>query len=145
MMAQPVDQALRELPLESGGDAPGVSDRILYYLNRELSVVVRKLLNFTNASWGSTVNVTGSISVEAGDEFMRVDATNGNVVLTLLPSEEAINGVRLLTIKKLDSTANTVAWLTQGDDLVDDSTTDALTSQYELVRLKPGEGGYDIA
>ncbi len=135
-----VDQGLRELPVEQADDR----DRILYFLNRELVVVIRKMLRFLNTSWGESVDVVGDRVVELSDEYLRVDATDGTVTITLLPSSEAILGVRMLTLKRLNSGSNGVTWVTQGDDLVDGDTTDTLSSQYALVRFRPREGGYDI-
>ncbi len=135
-----VDQGLRELPVEQADDR----DRILYFLNRELVVVIRKMLRFLNTSWGESVDVVGDRVVELSDEYLRVDATDGTVTITLLPSSEAVLGVRMLTLKRLNSGSNGVTWVTQGDDLVDGDTTDTLSSQYELVRFRPREGGYDI-
>ncbi len=135
-----VDQALRDLPVEGGED----NKSILYYLNRELVVVIRKMLRFINASWGNSVDITGDHIVELADEYIRADATTGVLTVTLLPSSEAVLGVRMLTLKRLNSGSNGVTWVAQGDDLVDGATTNTLSSQYELVRFRPREGGYDI-
>lgn len=140
------DLNLRDSPLDgSEDDEPTFRQALLWFLNRELAPVVRSLLGFVGVSWGSTVDVSESRAVEVTDEFLRCDATSGEVTLTLLPSAKALEGVRLLTIKRLNNTGGNVTWAAQGDDDVDGSTTDSLTAQYELVRLKPREGGYDIA
>ncbi len=138
-----VDQALRDSPVESG-KGEEATQSIHYYLNRELVVVIRKVIRFINASWGDSVDISGDHVVELGDEYIRADATDGVVTITLLPSSEAILGVRMLTLKRLNSGSNGVRWLAQGDDLVDGATTDTLSSQYELIRFRPREGGYDI-
>ncbi len=139
-----VDQALRSLPVESR--EKGGTDEILYFLNEELLAVVRKLRRFVNASFGKTVElVAGEHRVSITDEFLRADAVDGVIPVTLLPSSEAVLGVRMLTIKKLDSSANPVTWTVQGDDDVDGASSGSLTAQYQFVRLRPRTGGYDIA
>ena len=135
-----VDQGLRDSPLEDVSDP----DRLLYYLNRELGAVVRKMLRFLNVSWGESVDVTEDHVVGLPTEYIRADATTGSLVITLLDSETAILGVRLLTIKRMNGGGNTVTWLTRGTDDVDGATSGALSSQYEVVRLRPRAGGYDI-
>ena len=136
-----VDQSLRDLPVE---EQEGAVTRILYYLNRELAVVVRKMLHFINVSWGGSVAVTVDYSVQAADEYLWVDATDGPVTITLLPSADGLAGVQLLTIKKIDSSANAVSWLAQGDDLVDGLGTAGMAAQWDLIRLRAFDGGYYI-
>jgi len=135
-----VDQGLRDSPLEDVSDP----DRLLYWLNRELGAVVRKMLRFLNVSWGESVDITGDHVVELSTEYIRADATDAPLTITLLPSEEGILGVRLLTLKRMNAGGNTVGWVTQGTDDVDGSASDVLASQYEVVRFRPRTGGYDI-
>lgn len=53
----------------------------------------------------STLEVTGSQALTGEEEFVKADATAGNITLTL-PS--AATWMRFLTVMKTDATANTV-------------------------------------
>lgn len=139
-----VDTKLRDKSIETDSKEPAKD--ILYYLNRELIPVVRGLLAFVNRSWGVDVNLVGPIQhkVVQGEETFRCDATDGQIDIFLLPSSEAILGVRHLTIKRLIGSSFDVNWVAVAGDDVDGDSTDALTTPGELVRLKPRGSGYDI-
>ena len=73
-------------------------------------------------------SVTASETVRESDAFLTVDATSGNVTLTL-PKAERMKG-RLLWVKKTDSSANTVTLDGDGTETLDGATTQVISTQY---------------
>lgn len=91
----------------------------------------------TDGGANSTVTVdTGTISSVTGDttltstsnEFIAVDATGGNVTITL---PAASTTPKRFHVKKTDVTANTVTVTRAGSDTIDGETTKVITYQYE--------------
>ncbi len=138
-MPNVVDAKLRDTPLEDAEP-----EGLLWWLNREVAPVLRRMLRFLNASWGQNVDVTVSTTVAPTDEFMGVDATSGNVIVNLRPSLVAVQGVRILTVKRADATGNTVTLLADGSDDIDGSSTLILNGDDTLTRLRPRAAGWDV-
>lgn len=76
----------------------------------------------------TTVNVT------AGDYMILVDATAGNVIVNLPPSNGQFK--REIVIKKIDASTNTVTVDANGSELIDGSTTLVLPLQYDVRTIK---------
>lgn len=94
-------------------------------------------LALTNISAAAfyTVSITNAASPytlvsEAG--YLRCDATSGNITVNLPAS---IGLGRLVTIKKIDSSANTVTITRAGSDTIDGANTEVLTTQYDSVQM----------
>lgn len=76
------------------------------------------------------------------DEVIWVDATAGNVTITLYPSAD-IKGQEFI-IEKIDSTTNTVTVAAQGSDTVNGDPSFDLLLQYESVQPRSTGTGYLI-
>jgi hypothetical protein len=68
------------------------------------------------------------------DDTVTVDATGGNVVITLPLS--ATRSGRMLTFSKIDASANTVTLTRSGADGIQGATTLALTTQWQGVTIQ---------
>lgn len=104
-------------------------------------------LNLTNASAIAfyTVNIDNgdspyTIPSEAG--HLRCDASAGNITVNL-PATTGLG--RLVTVKKVDSSANTVTVTRAGSDTIDGATTYVLSTQYDVVQLiDAASGAWDV-
>jgi hypothetical protein len=67
------------------------------------------------------------------DYILLADATTGNIVLDLPPA--ATNSGALVTVKKLDSSVNTVTVEGNGAETVEGVANKVLTAQYETLRI----------
>lgn len=95
------------------------------------SLTVRGQLNFR----GISSVTSASYNVSSTDFTILADATSNNVTITL-PSAASSNG-RILNIKRIDSTANTVTVEGAGNGQNIDGTLSALlNSQYESITIQ---------
>lgn len=90
----------------------------------------------------ATKTVTSNYSVFLLDEVIWVDATAGNVTITLYQSAE-IKGQEFI-IEKIDNTTNTVTVAAQGTDTVNGGPSFDLLLQYESVQPRSTGTGYLI-
>lgn len=72
-------------------------------------------------------------TMQEGDELIAVDATNSNIQVTLLSAQS--NDGYLLTIKKIDSSNNTVTIVPDGTETIDGASSKVLGTQYESITL----------
>lgn len=80
--------------------------------------------------------ITASSNVQAGDEAIWIDASAGNVTLTLT----AVSGsVKYLVVKRLDNSTNTVTIAAAGTDTIDGAASITLTMQYQARTLRSGQ------
>lgn len=86
-----------------------------------------------NAS-GSPVTITTNYSVVGYDRFLLIDATAGNITVTL-PAVSVFFELSL-TIKRIDATGNTVTIDGDGAN-IDGAGTYTLTTQYESITMTP--------
>lgn len=77
-------------------------------------------------------SITSAYTMSLNDAFIVCDATSGAFTVTLKPAAECEQ--KLVTIKKIDNVA-TVTVDGDGSETIDGSTTYALSSQYQTVRL----------
>lgn len=76
---------------------------------------------------------SGSTTPAAATGLVLADATAGNVTVNLPPA--ASNADRVLHVKRIDATANTVTIDGDGAETIDGATTASLAVQYESVTL----------
>jgi len=76
---------------------------------------------------------TANYTVTVNDAFIPVDATSGAVTITLKPAAQA-KGKRL-TVKKTDSSSNTVTVDANGSETIDDALTQIISYQYDSICL----------
>ena len=138
-MPNVVDSKLRDVPLENTSD-----EKLLWFLNREMWPTLRRVLSFLNISWGQNVLVTADHAVAPSDEYLRVDATDGPLTITLRPSLDAELGVRELTIKKIDLTENVVSVVAASGDDIDDVSLVAMSGPNSSAKLRPRLNGWDV-
>lgn len=81
--------------------------------------------------------ITASASVVTGDEAIWIDASGGNVTLTL---PDATSGsVKYLVVKRLDSSSNTVTIAAASGQTIDGAASINLTMQYQTRILRAGQ------
>ena len=80
-----------------------------------------------------TVNAT-SITITTSDHTVLADAS-GNVITANLPTAASASGYQF-TIKKIDSSANTVTIDGNGSETIDGATTAVITMQWESVTVQ---------
>lgn len=76
-------------------------------------------------------NVAASQAIDAG--IFLVDASLGNIILTL-PAVATSSG-KVISVKKIDITANTVTINPAGAETIDGNNNAVLYTQYEYIRL----------
>lgn len=89
--------------------------------------------NFKGSRFVISKTVSTNYSIDAQTEAVNVDATSGPKTITL--PLIATNAGRLVTIRKIDSSANVVNVQTAGSDLYQDGTTVTLGSQWAVLSI----------
>ncbi len=84
------------------------------------------------------VNAQSPYSVASGDSYLDCNATGGAVTLNL---PAATGSGRVLTLKKMDSTANACTFARAGSDTIDGATSLALSIQYVPFNLVDAASG----
>ena len=74
-----------------------------------------------------TTNYTATTS----DNVILVNASSGDVTITLPASSSGLN----FTVKKIDSSSNTVTVASNGSETIDGSSTQVIISQYDAISL----------
>lgn len=98
---------MNQAPIETGLSPRQPSEKtLLEQIRKELWPVAQQLLRTLNSVLKtSPLEVTSSQTLDGVDDFIKVDATAGNVTLTL-PTAEA--WMRSITVIKTDASGNTV-------------------------------------
>jgi hypothetical protein len=118
---------------------PSASGTILVWNGTKY--IVGSLANVAGGSQPrNTQPITADYSVAAADRTLLVDASAGQVVVTLLGASAA-SGVPL-DVKKIDSSANQV--IVSGAQNIDGALTAPLTSQYEGITVLSDNSQYWI-
>lgn len=83
-------------------------------------------------------NVTANATVSINDNFITVDATGGNVTLTLPAASTTFGGGVGIdyVFKRLDNSGNTITITRAGSDTIDGGTSFTLVAQYESKSLR---------
>lgn len=91
----------------------------------------------------STTNTTSmTLSVTSLTLIRRIDATTGNLTVTL--PDVGVGKGRIYTIKKIDSTANTVTVTAAAGQTMDGVSTKVLTTQYATVKVYSNGTTWDV-
>lgn len=90
----------------------------------------------------SVITKTISYAVLSTDGLVRGDATAGSITLTL-PTAVG-NGGKILYLKKIDSSANTVTVDGSGAETIDGALTQVLSFQYQGIAIISNGAGWDI-
>lgn len=83
-------------------------------------------------------NITTNTTIDLTYNFITIDATSGNVTITLPAASSAFGGnvgIRYI-FKRMDASGNTVTIQRAGSDTIDGATTTTLTTQYQLKELQ---------
>ncbi len=104
------------------------------YLNDNFDTLDTNLKSVSNSTFSLTSAKTANYTVVAADRnsTILVDATAGNLTMTLLAAATATNGFEI-TFKKTDASANTVILDGNGSETLDGSATYTITDQNECV------------
>lgn len=76
---------------------------------------------------------TSNYTLLTTDDAITVDATSGNVTITL-PAASSVPG-KLYRVKRIDASGNTVTIARAGSDTIDGATSVSLTAQYQAKTL----------
>jgi hypothetical protein len=109
---------------------------------RPLFVTINNMIDGYLFQLPSTVPVTSNYTVSRSDSFIPVNATSGSVTITL-PAAKETKGKRY-TVKKVDSSTNSVIVDPTGSDTIDDATTATLNIQYESICIMSDGSEYWI-
>ncbi|MER7517792.1 hypothetical protein [Streptomyces sp. NPDC126499] len=98
-----------------------------------------KLINGKLAYPVRSVNADATVRVI--DEVLLVDASGGNRTITLI---SAVATPNTYTVKKTDSSANTVTIAAAGGQTIDGATTKVLSTQWEKATVVPSGGNWYV-
>lgn len=106
------------------------------YLNDDLDIIDSQMKANEDLASGATSTKTGNYTVLTSDRnsTILVDATSGNVTITLIAAASAGDGFEV-TIKKIDATANTVIIDGNASETIDGALTQTLTAQYDTLTI----------
>ena len=85
------------------------------------------------------IKKAGNYTVTIADQTLMVDASSGAVTITLI---SAANTPNTYTVKKIDSSANTVTVATTGGQTIDGASTSVISSQWGKVTVAPFNGNW---
>ena len=86
-------------------------------------------------------SVNANTTVRVIDEVLLVDASGGNRTITLISAVATPNSY---TVKKIDSSANTVTIATTGGQTIDSGTTKVLAAQWDTATVIPSGGDWYV-
>lgn len=91
-----------------------------------------------------TLTIATTLTNGIHDEYavLRCDATVAPFTVTL--PNAASSGDTVLTVKKIDASANAVTIAGQGTDTIEGSATKSLATRWKSYTLQAREGGWDI-
>lgn len=107
------------------------------YLNTDLDTIDTVMKSNFVLAGGSTSAQTGNYTVLMTDrnKLILVDATAGNVTISLLPAATATDGFEV-SFKKIDASVNIVTIDGNASETIDGSLTQVLSTQYDETTLK---------
>lgn len=79
--------------------------------------------------------VTSDTTLNEDDNFVYVDASGGNITITLPPVSAGIIAGQVIHIKRIDDSANTVTIDGDGAEVIDGQSTQTIASQYTSIML----------
>lgn len=91
----------------------------------------------TSSNFYLVENINSSVTANLQDHYFRIDATSGNITITLPAASTAFGssvGIHYI-FKRIDNSGNTVSVVRAGSDTIDGATSMSLTSQYEVKEL----------
>ncbi len=103
------------------------------------SATVRMLMRGAAAAAASYIaSISTDTTLSAAHHTVLVDATAGNVVITLPTAASAFSGGigRVYNVKKVDASANTVTVDGSGAETIDGAATQVLTDQYQSMTIQ---------
>jgi hypothetical protein len=87
--------------------------------------------------YAGIANITSNTTLDLEKHYIRVDATSGNVTITLPAVSTAFGasvGIEYI-FKRIDNSGNTVTIQRAGSDTIDGATSFTLTTQYEVKKI----------
>lgn len=156
--------AFAQTVIISRGRGAVIDNNTMSGTNTQVLVDIIGSVDGNNASYPSThtdlstylvpltlTNVSGlafyAVTVDNGDSpytllsevgYLRCDATSGNITVNL---PAATGKGRLVTIKKIDSSTNTVTIDGSGTETIDGATTYVLSTQYQSIQIIDAASG----
>lgn len=102
------------------------------------SAFVRNGFQSQQGNFYAVTSVGANTTLGVTNNFVTVDATGGNITITL-PSASASFGANMgldLIFKRLDNSGNTVTIQRAGSDTIDGATSFSLSTQYESKKIR---------
>ena len=100
---------------------------------------LKNLDYYENGTVQKHTDVTAATyTVSPTDSDIYVDATSGNKTVSL---PAATGTGRILTIKKIDSSANTVTVAASGSETIDGANTQIISAQYVSITIQDAASG----
>lgn len=88
--------------------------------------------------------ITSDTELMAGETLALVDASGGPVTITLAPVSDADVPGTIVTVKKVDSSANAVTVVPAGAEMIDGASSYVLSVQYAYVAAVPDDTDYYV-
>lgn len=108
-------------------------------ISEEVRAAQRHILN---QSAVNPTTITSSVTLEAGPQFLLVDASGGEVELTMPdPSLQA----GMIIVKKIDASANHVVLVPHGSETIDGDTELRITARWSAPLLGTDKTNWYIA
>jgi hypothetical protein len=86
--------------------------------------------------------ISANYSPDLDDDILEVDASGGNITITIRETFDGYNpgqyAAKLLSIKKIDSSSNTVTINAYSGQNIDGSSSIVLSSQYQIKNIYLG-------
>lgn len=96
-------------------------------------------LDNTGSTFLGGANKTASFTADQTQTFYECDATSGAIVPTLPPAAASAN--QIFVFVKIDSSGNHVTVTGNGSELISGSNTQAITSQWGVIRVRCNAAG----
>jgi hypothetical protein len=94
--------------------------------------------------WTTSLKTANYTTVASDrDTLIKVDATSGNITISLLASATAGNGF-MEAVKKIDSSSNTVTIAANGSEKIDGQSSITLSAQYNVIVIENDGTGWNI-
>lgn len=110
--------------------------------NQVLQAVEQQINRANDGYLFPMVSVTASYAMNYNDAVILADATAGAITITLKPAAECVQ--KRVTIKKTDSSGNSVTIDGNGAETIDGAATKSLATQYKSYDLVSYGGAWWI-
>lgn len=95
-----------------------------------MNIPIEALQNMQSSFSGGVTTVSANATIDSSYNYIEVDSTSGNIILTMNPiAKFPLN--KVIVVKKVDATANTVT-ISAATDLISGSATQVISTQNSI-------------